>query len=296
MRESTYRDLAGTIEHVVRYIQNNLDVPMDIDSLANVAGFSPFHFQRSFQRMVGESPIAHIRRIRLERAAHHIRHTLDSISYIAADAGFGSLAAFSRAFEESFSVPPSRYRNSTWTHFWQTAPSGIHYDPDGNFAFQPLARRGTPSKARIEYVPERTVIALRHEGPVQFINTLNKLNDWLNEKGIDYSTASLLAFTHEPKKPINAWKVRGYMGYQVDKSVPLDQLVEKHTIGSGEYMIKRYLGMPSRLGDFWARAWNEDLWQLRARPRLATAINQYRSLSPHEFEVDIYLPVYRLAN
>ena len=57
------------INLVLRHIEQNLDRRPDLDELARIACFSPYHFHRIFSAMVGESVAAYVRRLLLERSA-----------------------------------------------------------------------------------------------------------------------------------------------------------------------------------------------------------------------------------
>jgi transcriptional regulator GlxA family with amidase domain len=60
----TQRDYKQRLLRVLVYIQQNLDGPLELEELARVACFSPYHFHRIFTGMIGESVKAHIRRLR----------------------------------------------------------------------------------------------------------------------------------------------------------------------------------------------------------------------------------------
>jgi AraC family transcriptional regulator len=117
---ATFRDLENKediikrINKVIRYIQQNLDKELLLEQLASEAHFSPFHFQRIFKNIVGESPKQLIKRIRLERAAHSIILNPElSILEVAFQVGFSSLEAFSRAFKNYYQISPDHFRKST---------------------------------------------------------------------------------------------------------------------------------------------------------------------------------------
>ena len=93
--EQTYNE---RILGVLVYIQQHLDEAMSRDELARVAYFSPYHFHRVFHGMVGESVKEHVRRLRLERAAHRLKFGDHSVTRIAFDAGYEALESFSRKF------------------------------------------------------------------------------------------------------------------------------------------------------------------------------------------------------
>jgi DNA gyrase inhibitor GyrI len=56
------------INRVIDHISNNLSEPLDLETLARLAYFSPFHFHRIFRLLVGEPLHAFVRRLRLEKA------------------------------------------------------------------------------------------------------------------------------------------------------------------------------------------------------------------------------------
>jgi len=76
---------------VLVHIQQHLDETIELDELAHIAHFSPYHFHRIFRGMVGESLMEHVRRLRLERAAHRLKFTDTSVTNIAFDAGYETL-------------------------------------------------------------------------------------------------------------------------------------------------------------------------------------------------------------
>jgi AraC family transcriptional regulator len=75
MKEETSEDYLAWMLRVLVHIQQNLDATLPLEELAAIALFPPFHFHRIFRGLIGESVKEHVRRLRLERAAHRLRHT-----------------------------------------------------------------------------------------------------------------------------------------------------------------------------------------------------------------------------
>ena len=71
---------------------------------------SPYHFLRTFRRIVGMTPHQFILHTRLRRAAVRLRRTGESISAIAFATGFNDLSTFNRRFARIMGVSPSAYR------------------------------------------------------------------------------------------------------------------------------------------------------------------------------------------
>src|SRR5438132_3301311 len=126
--EQAYKE---RVLRVLVYIQQHLDETIELDDLARVAHFSPFHFHRIFRGLVGESVMEHVRRLRLERAAHRLKFGDQPVTRLAFEAGFETLEAFSRAFRAMFGKAPSRFRDLHRVLPFPAAASGVHFHPDG---------------------------------------------------------------------------------------------------------------------------------------------------------------------
>lgn len=93
-------------------------------ALAEQAHFSRDHLDRLIAAATGETPAGLRRRLLLERAAWQLAHGATAAEAAIA-AGYGSTAAFSRAFARAHGAPPSRHAGS----FVIDAPNGIHFHP-----------------------------------------------------------------------------------------------------------------------------------------------------------------------
>jgi AraC-like DNA-binding protein len=79
-----------------------------LNELASVACWSPEHFVRVYSHTVGESPMATVRRLGLAAAARMVK-TGARIADVADLSGYGSEAAFNRAFVRAHGLPPLRW-------------------------------------------------------------------------------------------------------------------------------------------------------------------------------------------
>ena len=110
-------------------------------ALARRAHFSRDHLDRILAGATGETPAALRRRLLLERAAWQIRTGAVLPSEAATAAGYGSLAAFSRAFARAYGEPPSSYSGPIQLD----APNGIHFHPPAGLLI-PGAREPVPRR------------------------------------------------------------------------------------------------------------------------------------------------------
>lgn len=95
---------------VLVYIEDHVDEEMTLGELASIACYSPFHFHRLFQVIVGESLHKYIRRLKLEKAAGKLRYSSQSVTEIALDACYDTPSAFTKAFKQWSGFAPERYR------------------------------------------------------------------------------------------------------------------------------------------------------------------------------------------
>ncbi len=109
-KPETRMDYGRRIARVTDHIAENLDSDLKVERLAEVAYFSPFHFHRIYREATGETLADTVRRLRLHRAAVDLTREETSLERVAKRAGYGTLAAFSRAFASDYGVPPGAYR------------------------------------------------------------------------------------------------------------------------------------------------------------------------------------------
>ena len=100
------------IQRVADYIAKHLDEELDLETVAGVACFSPYHFHRIYRGILGETLNDTVRRLRLNRAAIDLLDEKLSVERTAHRAGYASQAAFTRAFRDEYGEPPARYRGA----------------------------------------------------------------------------------------------------------------------------------------------------------------------------------------
>src|SRR5215475_13444497 len=93
--ESTRNEYAARMNRVVDHIQSHLSEPLDLERIAAIACFSPFHFHRLFCAWMGETLQVFVQRLRLERAAQMlVFDRCKGITEIALECGFSGPGAF----------------------------------------------------------------------------------------------------------------------------------------------------------------------------------------------------------
>ncbi len=124
-------------DHVDRHYRE----PLDLDTLAAVAGLSKYHFLRLFRRTYGRTPGAYLSERRVERAQDLLRSTNLTVTEVCLAVGFSSLGSFSSRFREITGETPSRFQR-------RYAASGAPRIPGCYVLMRGLAERGGDAAQR----------------------------------------------------------------------------------------------------------------------------------------------------
>ncbi len=84
--------------------------PWTVAELAHRAGLSRTRLAERFTHFLGEAPMAYLAKWRLKMGAEMLESSEDSVAEIAEAVGYGSEAAFNRAFKREFDCPPAQFR------------------------------------------------------------------------------------------------------------------------------------------------------------------------------------------
>jgi AraC-like DNA-binding protein/effector-binding domain-containing protein len=95
---------------IARLIRRDLTARRPLSLLAARAGFSAFHLQREFTRLMGESPARYTQRLRLLLVQAELLRGNAPLRLIARQAGFGSAEVLIRNFLKVHGCSPQQYR------------------------------------------------------------------------------------------------------------------------------------------------------------------------------------------
>jgi AraC-like DNA-binding protein len=84
--------------------------PWTVSDLARRVGLSRTRLAERFRHFLGDSPMAYLAQWRLKLGAERLQSTEDSVAEVAVAVGYGSEAAFNRAFRREFDCPPAQFR------------------------------------------------------------------------------------------------------------------------------------------------------------------------------------------
>lgn len=102
----------STLSRAIDWLEQHLDAPYDLASVAAAAAVSPRTLLRHFRQELGRSPLDQLHRMRCARARVMLEITLESIPTIAQACGYSDPHAFRRVFARHSGCTPSAYREA----------------------------------------------------------------------------------------------------------------------------------------------------------------------------------------
>ena len=100
----------SSVAAMERFLADTLDRPLQVEDAASVVHLSTRHAARLFAAETGESVMAALRRMRLERGAHLLLDSDAPVAQIARACGYPEPRAFITAFRRRYGQPPGAFR------------------------------------------------------------------------------------------------------------------------------------------------------------------------------------------
>ena len=293
MKKCTQLSYRERILRVMLYIQNNMDVPLGFEELAKVACFSPFHFHKVFRGMVGESLAEHIRRIRLERAAHCLRYGKRSITDLALEAAYENTESFTRSFRNHFGVTPTQYR-----------AQAKDMDPDRFSTDQERMERilfpgEITMDVMIQSFPSQQVAFVRHIGPYdKCCSAWASLCSWAGPKGLLGPDSKFLGLCYDDPETTPQDKIRYDACVALAPDVQpfeTEHPVAVQEIAAGDYAVTLHTGPYSTLKDTYAQLCGRWLpssgREIAFLPSIEVYLNDPEKTPPEKLKVEIRMPL-----
>jgi AraC family transcriptional regulator len=104
---------AHKLRRVIERMNADLDIDLDLKTLAAESGYSRNHFLSMFRAATERTPHQYLLRLRIEKAQSLMKDRSLRIIDIAESCGFTSQSQFSRVFRRVIGVTPRQYRRDT---------------------------------------------------------------------------------------------------------------------------------------------------------------------------------------
>ncbi|WP_314780631.1 GyrI-like domain-containing protein [Actinomyces massiliensis] len=271
------------LDAVTDYIYAHLDDDLSLDRLADVSGFSPYHWHRIYRAVRGETAAQTVRRLRLERAATMLAQNAWPLERIARRAGFTSADAFSRAFQRAYDRTPGRFRSDR-----AGGPNGT--GGSRRPAVIPDAESPTPYPVRVEERPERRLAVAEHRGSYMGIGrAFARVVDRMGLR------KPMVAIYEDDPDAVPEAALRAVAGAVVGPEAEVPEDLETRVVPAGRYAVMRYTGPYSSMHAAYLWLYGQWLPTSGHEPRNHPVVEEYltdpATTPPAQAATDILLPL-----
>lgn len=102
--------LPGAVTRVMMWLQENLDQPIALESLHEIAQLSPNHFRKVFKQATQMSPTQYVQMLRLRKARYLLVTTAMTVQEIAYAMGYEDPGHFSKQYRQCWGMSPKQDR------------------------------------------------------------------------------------------------------------------------------------------------------------------------------------------
>ncbi|MEO3427267.1 AraC family transcriptional regulator [Pelagibius sp. CAU 1746] len=287
-RESTYQAWLGRFTRVADHVADNLDAPLDLIRLAEIACLSPYHFQRCWLAFTGETLAQMVTRLRLHRAAGELLRDDTAVETIGRRAGYGSAAAFTRAFARAYGRPPAAYRAAGRI----SPPLSINQKPEGDLRM---------FEVRIEDTEPLTLAAAHHLGDYMEIEkTFNRVMAHFAAKGALgkgplQGPPRMIGVYYDDPDQVPRAELRADAGLVVPPDTEVEDPITLVELPGGPHAVLRFKGPYAELDGAYRWLYGTWLPQSGREPADAACFEDYltnpREVPAAENVTEIHLPL-----
>jgi AraC family transcriptional regulator len=249
------------MHRVSEYIDQHLDQYLDLETLAEVAHFSPFHFHRLFSAWMGETLGAYLRRRRCEVAATRLlAQPRLAVLQIALGVGFGSAEALTHAFNARFGCSPTSWRlQQSESH-----PGKSNLDQANRKADQAAQENSGKNGASNSTSPEtsmRVEVIERKPTPIAYLRQVGPYGEpigafWQSQVYPWMVTNGLLGqarygISHDDPKVTAAEQCRYDAGCEIPANFVATGNAHRTVIPGGKYAALSFKGMVAEFPPAW---------------------------------------------
>ena len=269
------------LRRVVRYIHENVDGDLSLDTLADIAALSRFHFHRVYRTMTGETCADTVRRARTYRASHLLVQTTLSLDEIASSVGYDNTQSFNRAFRTVFSQTPTVFRKSG-------TPRDLNL----------TLKLGDPKMTDVttREMPGIRLASLPHRGPYNTIaQAFENLSATFNARNLWPEVRGMAAIYYDDIGAVPDEDLHSAAAFVVDEAFEMPEGVEEEFISAGRIGVLLhkgpYAGLPQSWDDLY-RIWLPDSGETTAdAPPFELYLNDPRDTAPEDLRTEICVPL-----
>jgi AraC family transcriptional regulator len=294
-------DYKNRINRVFQYIDENLDSDLSLNTISEIAFFSPFHFHRIFKAITGETLNEFVTRRRIEKAASDLLHKKTGVTEISLKFGFNDNSSFTRTFKKIYGVSPSDFRKqnpNTFSKIRQLESKNGQAYPDYEKYICVIndLKNWIEMNAKIEVkkMPKMDLAYVSGIGPQNLEHAYQKLVQWAAPKGLLSKQSKMVTIYHDSFKVTEENKVRVSACLALKAPVNTSGEIGLTSIEEGRYVVGNFeIGL-----DEFTKSWtglfvwmNENGYQKADRNPFEIYHNNFKEHPERKCIVDFCIPI-----
>lgn len=271
--------MKDSILKAIAYMEDNLTEVLKVKDMAQAAGYSVYHFSRSFNALTGHSPYDYLFRRKLSEAAYDILQEKESLTEIALKYHFENYETFTRGFQRLFHLSPSAFREAGKVHLlqWKRRISDDYIDHlNGHTYKQPYQVKLSEIRMGGKIVNDRHFL----DEAGQSLLKMDRSSDYIHFHR-DHRHLHEYAFM----------KGSGVLGKRINESCEVRPEWVSKIVPSADYLLFEYKGSYFQIQHVYTYIF--ETWLPQAG--ISTDVPYvYEKINKRENTVKIYIPYVRL--
>ncbi len=249
------------INNIFIFIDENLDQQLNLETIANIGFYSPFHLHRIFKAITNETINEYITRKRIEKTASILLHKREiTISELSLQYGFNSNSSFTRTFKKFYGINPTEFRKTNPNKFSKIGKVESKNGEEVGMLEEYICninnhKNWIKMKAKIEIkeMPKLDLAFITQIGHNGMENTYDKLIKWAIPKGLlENENLKVVTIYHDSFKITEPDKVRMSACISLNEKIEVSGEIGLTTIEKGKFIVGHF---EIRINEF-EKSWN----------------------------------------
>lgn len=241
-------DYQNRINRVFQYIDENLDSDLSLNTISDIAFFSPYHFHRIFKFITEETLNEYVIRRRIEKSVLDLLHKNITTTEIAHKYGFSDNSSFSRAFKKFYGVNPTEFKKQSPNKYSKISQleskNGQEYPEHEKYICIINNLKNwikMNAKIGIKEMPKMDLAYVSSIGHQNLETAYQKLMKWATPQGLMNDQTKMVTIYHDSFKVTEASKVRMSASLLLNKPVETKGEIGLTSIKAGKFIVGSFV-------------------------------------------------------
>ncbi|MEM7472342.1 MAG: AraC family transcriptional regulator [Pseudomonadota bacterium] len=266
---------------VLEYIHDNPAGDLSLDTLAEVAAMSRFHWHRVFSGMMGKTVAQVTREIRMHRAACWLVQKPWPVAEVAKRVGYPNVGSFTRVFGEEYGLSPVAFRNRG------DLTGALPKPQSGDFPMYPVD---------IETHENRPLAALEHRGSyLEIGEQFQKAGTIFTTRDLWAGARGMVGLYHDDPNAVAEPDLRSHAGIVLSEGADVPDGMHAMVAEGGRFAVLHftgpYAGLKAAYDYLYGQYIPEKGLELRDAPAMEIYLNGPQDTAPDDLKTEVCAPI-----